>query len=92
VRVPEATADVKPEHCVIRPNSGSQLATRLSGGRLIGSCEGLVTARSGADPCFLGEAPLQLPFGGKWSDVFATFVMIDCDGRLGFALKSIYAH
>lgn len=61
-------------------------------GRLLGSYESLVTAQSEADPSFLGEASVQLPFGGEWSDVFATFVMINREGRLVFTLKSIYIH
>ena len=91
VRLPVA-GDAKPEHGVMRPNPKAQPAKRLSGGRLLGSYEGLVTAQSEADPSFLGEASLQLPFGGKWSDVFATFVMINHEGRLVFTLKSIYIH
>ena len=91
LRVPHAT-DVKPEHCVMRPNPQAQPAKRLSGGRLVGSYESLVAAHGGADPSFLGEASLQLPFGGEWSDVFATFAMINRDGRLVFELTSIYAH
>jgi hypothetical protein len=91
VRLPVVT-DAKPEHCVVRPNPKSRPAQRPSGGRLLGSYESLVTALNEADPNVLGEASLQLPFGGKWSDVFATFAMINRDGRLGFALKSIYIH
>lgn len=91
VRLPEA-ADAKPEHGVMRPNPKAPPATRLSGGQLLGSYESLVTAQSNADPSFLGEATLQLPFGGKWSDVFATFEMINREGRLAFLLKSIYIH
>lgn len=89
LRVPEAT-DVKPEHGVMRVNPESQPAKRLSDGRLLGSYESLVSAQNEADPDFLGEASLQLPFDGKWSDVFATFAMIDRDGQMVFFMKSIY--
>jgi hypothetical protein len=91
LRVPEAT-DVRPEHDVMRPNPECPPAHQLSGGRLLGSYESLVTKRNQADPDYLGEASLQLPFGGKWSEVFATFAMYNHDERLVFFLKSIYVH
>jgi hypothetical protein len=91
VRAPQVS-DVEPEHSVVRPNPKAQPAQQLSGGRLLGSYESLVTAQSNIDPTYLGEAVLQIPFGGKWSEVFATFVMINQKGRLVFFLKSVYIH
>jgi hypothetical protein len=92
LQLPPANLDTKPEHHVQRVVRNAPPAKRLSGGRLIGSYESLVSARSDRDPRFLGEASLQLPFGGKWSEVFATFEMINREGRLALVLKSIYVH
>lgn len=89
VTSPLLAGEPSSRHLIARPDLNLPELKSTSSSRRVGTITELVTDAHRQNPSYLGDVELSLPFGGRWSDLYAFFKMIKVEDRLAFFLSDI---